>query len=65
MPLRTFSNRDVDFMKFTWKTYIQPILDYASQLWSPVEGELLYKMESLLKSFTEKIKNMGNYDYGT
>ena len=52
MLLRTFQNRDLEFMKFNWKTYIQPILDYASQVWSPLEGGLLYKLESLLRSFS-------------
>ena len=42
MVLQTFSNRSSIFMKFYWKTYVQPILDYASQVWAPIEGGLLY-----------------------
>ena len=30
MILRTFSCRAPNFLKFIWKTYIQPVLDYAS-----------------------------------
>ena len=36
--LRTFRNRDPDFMKFIWKVYIIPSIDYCSQLWSPRGG---------------------------
>ena len=63
MILRTFCNRSLEFMKFAWKTYIQPILDYASQVWAPIEGGLLYKLESLLKSFSSKIDDIGHLHY--
>ena len=63
MLLRTFQNRDLEFMKFNWKTYVQPILDYASQVWSPLEGGLLYKLESLLRSFSSKINHIGHLHY--
>ena len=63
MLLRTFTNRDLGFMKFSWKTYVQPIWDYASQVWSPIEGGLLYKFESLFKSYTSKISNLSHLDY--
>ena len=63
MLLRTFLNRSMEFMKFSWKTYVQPILDYASQMWSPIEGGLLYKLESLFKSFTGKIRGLKDTHY--
>ena len=54
--LRTFNNRSAEFMKFCWKVYIQPIIDYASQLWAPSSGPWLKKLENVLKSFTAKVK---------
>ena len=50
-------------MKFYWKTYVQPILDYASQVWAPIEGGLLYKLESLLRSYTSKISDIKHLHY--
>ena len=63
MILRTFNNRSVDFMKFCWKVYLQPIIDYASQLWAPHNGPWLRKLENILKSFTAKISGIGHLDY--
>ena len=31
--LRTFNCRAPEFMRWCWKNYIQPIIDYCSQLW--------------------------------
>ena len=63
LMLRKFSNRSTDFMKFIWKTYIQPLIDYSSQLYAPIGGGALMKMESLLESFTAKIKGMRSIGY--
>ena len=30
--LRTFKSRSLDFMKWAWKVYVQPLADYCSQL---------------------------------
>ena len=63
MLLRTFNNRSLEFMKFCWKTYVQPILDYASQIWAPIEGGPLIKLESLLRSFSAKIDGISHLHY--
>ena len=63
MILRTFSNRTPNFLKFIWKTYLQPVLDYASQLYAPVKGGLLMKLEHILESFTAKIEGYDNISY--
>ena len=62
--LCTFKTRRLDHMKFLWKTIIQPVQDYASQLWSPVDqaGEIL-KLEAPLKSFTKRIKGLTKLSY--
>lgn len=53
--LRSFKCRKPEFMKWCWKNYIQPIIDYCSQLWGPVTGSELNRLENTLKSFTAKI----------
>ena len=50
-------------MKFCWKTYVQPIMDYAIQIWVPIEGGSLIKLESLLRSFTSKIEDISHLHY--
>ena len=52
--LRTFFNRSPDFMRFVWKTYISPIVDYCSQMYAPVKGSQLQKLENILRTFTKK-----------
>jgi len=65
MLLRTFNNRSIEFMKFCWMTYIQPIIDYGSQLWAPYNGSILRKLENTLKSFSSKINGLKHLDYWT
>ena len=61
--LRSFNNRTHQFMRFVWRTYILPIIDYSSQLWAPQEGVLLTKLEDLQKSFTKRVEGLRNKDY--
>ena len=61
--LRSFNNRNIDFMKFVWKTYLLPIIDYCSQLYSPSAGSGLLKLENLQKAFTLKVSGLGHLSY--
>ena len=61
--LRTFKNRTFEHMKFLWKTYLQPLIDYGSQIYCPISGGNLYRIESLLESFSAKIEGLKNYHY--
>ena len=61
---RTFLSRNHDFMKFFWRTYIVPHLDYASQLWSPAEEcQNLQKLEGLLRTFTSWFPGTSHLSY--
>ena len=42
-------------MKFIWLTYLQPKIDYCSQLWGPTEN--------ILNSFTKKINSFKSLTY--
>ena len=61
--LRTFNCREAKFMVFGWKNYIQPVLDYCSQLRGPTSGVDLQRLKNTLKSFTAKIKGYNNLNY--
>ena len=61
---RTFSTRDVHFMKKMWKSLVQCHLDYGSILWAPVKaiGDLRY-LEGPLRAFTKKGQNLHGKNY--
>ena len=54
--LRTFSSRSSVLMMTLWKSLVQPILDYCSQLWCPLQLGQIKQLEEVQKSFTRKIK---------
>jgi ribonuclease P/MRP protein subunit RPP40 len=61
---RSFICREYKFMKFFWRTYILPHLDYASQLWSPgEESQNLQKLEGLLRTFTSWFPGTNHLSY--
>ena len=45
--LRSFSCRSAEVMLTLWKSLVLPHLEYASQLWSPLQKDLIQKMEAL------------------
>ena len=61
--LRTLQNRSPEHMRFLWRTYLEPLLDYSSQLYSPINDGSLIRLESLLESFTRKINGFHNLTY--
>ena len=60
---RAFQTNTIEFAKFMWKSYIQGLLDYGSQVLAPVKCTQLLKLEILQKSFTNRIVNLSNCDY--
>ena len=61
--LRTFYTRNLSFMRYMWNTYVQPHIDYCSQLWSPHDGGNLQRIEKLLQSFTARIPAIRHLNY--
>ena len=45
--LRTFQTNTAEFGKFMWKSYIQGLLDYGSQIWAPIQITQLQMLELL------------------
>ena len=48
------SSRDVTFLAFMWKAYIQPILDYGCQLWAPTKQIEIKKLEDVFKKISAR-----------
>ena len=61
---RTFSTRNIDFLKKIWKSLVQCHLDYGSTLWSPVSRKLeLRALEGPLRAYTKRGSEMYKYNY--
>ena len=62
---RNFYSRDVIFMRFMWNSYVQPILDYSSQLWSPTKQLEIKMLEQIFKNFSARAQkdNKESHDF--
>ena len=62
--LRTFNTRAKEPMLTLWRSLVQPILDYCSQLWSPLKKKNIQQdLESVQRSFTRNICGMRDLSY--
>ena len=49
---------DVVNLKRAFITYVRPLLEYASPVWSPSHIYLINEIESVQRSFTERLPGM-------
>lgn len=61
--LRTFMSRDRTVMLTLWRSMIQPIIDYCSQLWAPCRLNEKMQIESLQRAFTRQVLGMKEFTY--
>jgi hypothetical protein len=61
--IRTFHARDLHTMKTLWCSIVQPHIDYCSQLWTPHRVGDIQKIESLFRSFSNKIYSISDLNY--
>jgi len=61
--LRTFVSRDIDILTKAFTTYVRPILEYCTPLWSPHTACNINKIESCQRWFTKRIKCLCGLDY--
>ena len=60
---RSFHRNDIDFRRHMLRTYIQCQIDYASQLWSPINPTLIEHLESAQKQYTARTAGLELYNY--
>ena len=58
-----FSCTDNDFQLYMYKTYIRPLLEYNSQIWSPHLLSDIDMIENVQRSFTRSLWGMGGKSY--
>lgn len=63
--LRTFQTRGDESLKPLWKSLLEPILDYCSQLWSSHKTADIQALELVHHSFTRQISGLWGMDYWT
>ena len=57
----TYSNNEALILAF--KTYVIPILEYCSPVWSPHSQSEITRIESVQRGFTKKLKSFENLSY--
>ncbi|GMS81354.1 hypothetical protein PENTCL1PPCAC_3529, partial [Pristionchus entomophagus] len=54
---RTFSSRSLKLYARLFSSYVRPILEYGSELWSPTDRENIKLIESVQRKFSERVFN--------
>ena len=60
---RAFSCRDLKFMRLAYVTYIRPLLEFNTQIWSPSILKYINKVESVQRYFTKRIPSLNTLSY--
>jgi ribonucleases P/MRP protein subunit RPP40 len=60
---KSFESRDIALFTFAYKTYILPILDYCSSIWSPYKFSAIDRLENVQRFFTKRLKGLWNKSY--
>jgi hypothetical protein len=53
--LRCFLSRDLALLTRAFITYVRPILEYCSPVWSPCTASLVNRIESVQRRFTKRL----------
>jgi len=63
--LKCFTSRDPFLLIRAFTTYVRPLLEYASAVWSPSKIHLIDKLESVQRRFTKRLKGLSHMSYET
>ena len=58
-----FATRHVPVLRKAFLTYVRPILEYASNVWSPYLIKHINALERVQKHFTKRIHSLSNLSY--
>ena len=61
--LRCFISRDIGSLISAFKTYVRPIVEYNSSIWSPSLKKDILTIESVQRRFTKRLAGMSNLSY--
>jgi len=60
---KCFTSRDPFLLLKAFITYVRPLLEYASCLWSPFQLHLIDKIESVQRRFTKRFYSLAHFSY--
>ena len=60
---RCFLSRDPSNLKRAFTTYVRPLVEYASPVWSPSHIYLINAIESVQRAFTKRLPEFRNLSY--
>ena len=58
-----FSCRNADLLLKAYTTYIRPLLEYNTYIWSPADVDSINKLENVQRRFTKRIPSLSNQCY--
>ena len=60
---RCFLSRQINSLTSAFKTYVRPLVEYSSQIWSPYSIQLVMMIENVQRSFTKRLPGLFNFSY--
>jgi len=60
---KCFLSRDTSTLVRTFTTYVRPLLEYCSCIWSPHFKNGIYKVESVQRNFAKRLRGMSDLSY--
>ena len=60
---RCFLSRQINSLTSAFKTYVRPLVEYSSQIWSPYSIQLVMMIENVQRSFTKRLPCLFNFSY--
>jgi len=61
--LRCFVSKDAGILTRAFVTYVRPLLEYCSPIWSPCTITAINKLESVQRVFTKRLCSMSSMNY--
>ena len=60
---RSFIRNDIYWRRHMLHTYVLPVIDYGSQIWSPTNQALLNELESIQRTYTCNTDGLDTFNY--
>ena len=60
---KCFLSKDTSTLVRAFTTYVRPLLEYCSSVWSPYLKRDINKIESVQRKFTKRLKGLSNISY--
>ena len=61
--LKCFHSRDNNLLMKAFCTYVRPIIEYCTPVWSPYYQYLIFKIENVQRAFTKRLFGMKKLNY--